>query len=96
MKAMLEFLRLLTLPCEGITGLLSRDLDGQTSRAHRVAFRIHLLYCTACRRYRRHLRILRAALRRLGEDFTGMRPLPGSALPADARARMAAFLRDQG
>lgn len=81
------------LTCEEIAQLVSQSLDRQLSFPERLMVRFHLLYCKACRRYRRQVEFLRLAIRRYldqieaGEE-TG---LPG--LSESARERMARVLR---
>lgn len=92
MKAMLDALRLiLTLRCEGASLLSSRELDERLTPTERLALRGHLLACRSCRAFRRQLALIHAQARRLS-------PLPGDdadALGPEARARIAAALRDE-
>jgi hypothetical protein len=95
MKRLLEFLRVVNHPCREMTAHISHALDDpQVPWSIRLAYRIHLLYCTACRRYRRQLGVLREALQRLRPDgdldVTG-----GPTLPAEARERIARALRSR-
>jgi len=95
MTRLLEFLRLLNLPCRDITALVSRSLDEELSFGERFAARLHVLYCSACRRYRRQLRLLHELLGRAGDggrDAVSV-PLPG--LPDEARQRLRRLLRSR-
>ncbi len=47
------------LNCEQATRLASEGLDRPLTRKERWALKLHLLLCRGCRRYRRHLEILR-------------------------------------
>ena len=60
--------RLLNMPCEGMSRLTSESFDRDLGRLERLALRSHLIYCAACRRYRRQLELLRCAMRRLARD----------------------------
>jgi predicted anti-sigma-YlaC factor YlaD len=88
MRRLLEAWRLLNLPCEGMSRLASESLDRELSRLERVALRSHLLYCTACRRYRRQLERIRGALRKLAGDLEAGVPSPGPRLPDEVRERI--------
>ena len=59
---MKRFFRLLFMPCDGISGLVSESLDRDLTPVERVGVRLHLLYCSACRRYRKHTRAIRTML----------------------------------
>lgn len=95
---MRELLRLLNAPCRDIAALVSASMDTELSGAQRWAVRIHLLYCRACRAYRRHVRMLRqivqAALRQsdaaIAEAETGRPalPTPAPTLSDEARERI--------
>jgi predicted anti-sigma-YlaC factor YlaD len=56
--------RILNLPCCEATRLASESLDRDLGALDRLALRSHLLCCSACRRYRRQIGLLRDALRR--------------------------------
>lgn len=87
--------RLLNLPCEGMARLASESLDRNLTRSERVALRLHVLYCMACRRYLRQLRLIRRALRQLAMRLETDRPLPGPGLPDAVRARIKQLLERQ-
>jgi predicted anti-sigma-YlaC factor YlaD len=53
---------MLNLPCDRISELVSRSLDERLGRVERLAYQSHLVYCSACRRYRRHLLVIREAM----------------------------------
>lgn len=86
--------RLLNLPCEGMARLASEALDRELSPLERLALHSHLLYCTACRRYLRQIRLLRSALRRLAARIDADDPSLGPGLPNDLRDRIKRALRD--
>ncbi|MCP4250021.1 MAG: hypothetical protein GY778_23515 [bacterium] len=85
---MKEFLRLLSAPCTEISRQTSRSLDEPLPRSHRVAIRIHYLYCTACRRYRRQIEKIRQALQAAATDEPGAEALSDLTLPPAARERI--------
>jgi predicted anti-sigma-YlaC factor YlaD len=84
---------LLNLPCEGMSRLASESLDRELGRTERIALRSHLLYCVACRRYARQIRLLRTVLRRLAERLETNQPLPGPGLTDEMRERIKRTLR---
>jgi hypothetical protein len=53
--------KILTLPCEEASKLVSEGLDRELSRADRLALGAHMLSCRSCRRFRRHANTLRRA-----------------------------------
>jgi hypothetical protein len=61
----MNFLRRLThlVTCKEATRLLSQREDRQLTRGEVLRLRLHLLACTACSRFARQLRMLRAAMR---------------------------------
>jgi hypothetical protein len=64
---LIEFFRLLNRPCRDMTALISQSQDRRLSRSERWALRLHVLYCRACRRFGRQIRLLRDTLQRLAE-----------------------------
>jgi hypothetical protein len=70
--------------CKDTTRLLSEALDHDLPAGKRLAARIHLLLCTPCTRFRRHLLFLRDAARRF--DRADSHASVG--LSAEARARI--------
>ncbi|NPU91063.1 MAG: hypothetical protein HPY82_04050 [Gammaproteobacteria bacterium] len=59
------------LRCRDVAREASNFVDGPVTWQHRLALWLHLFYCVHCRRFMRHLKILRR--------FNGQRPQP----PAD-------------
>jgi anti-sigma factor RsiW len=90
-----EFFRLLNQPCRDMTALLSRSMDRDLPFSERFAYKVHLLYCTACRRYIRQLRLIRDALRRAVDRLAEVDGLPGAGLSPAARKRIARALRNR-
>jgi hypothetical protein len=87
MRMAKDILRVLNMPCREHTTLFSRQLDAPLSRGEAVGLRIHIVYCRGCRRFRAHLRHLRALGRTLA-DAAGREP----GLPTDARERLNALI----
>ena len=88
MSRLIRIWRLLNLPCAGVTRLSSESLDRDLSRLERFAQQSHILYCRACRRYSRQLKLVRCAMRQLATCLETDQPLPGPGLPDDARERI--------
>jgi hypothetical protein len=80
--------RLLNLPCEGMSRLASRSLDGGLAPMERFALRLHLIYCASCRRYRRQLKQIQCALRKLAGGNEAECYSEGPGLPDQVRARI--------
>jgi hypothetical protein len=89
-----EFLRLLFAPCSEISLRASTAMDHDLPRSHRVAVSFHCLYCKACRRYRRQIRFMRAALWALVSDAPLARILPDVSLSPEARDRLRRSIRE--
>ncbi len=83
---------LLNMRCDEVVQFVSQDHDRDLTRAERFAIRTHLLYCTACRRYRRQIAALRQALRLHVKQIQHLKPGGQLALPAEARARISRAL----
>jgi len=79
-----DFIRTLNFPCREHTELLSRQLDAPLPRGQAFALRLHLLYCSSCRRFKTQVRRLRELARTLGTELG-----PDAALPDDVRQRIA-------
>lgn len=87
-RTLLTIWRILTLPCEDSTRLMSASLDQQLPWSERVAFRLHAVGCGSCRRFFRQIRFLRTAAEqqcRAPNDTTGD---DSNALPPAARQRL--------
>ena len=83
-----SILKILTLKCREAAELTSASMDGDLTRADRWALRLHLMVCTACRRYRRQLRALRQFLERATRQLESGGDLPGPPLPEGLRQRL--------
>ncbi len=96
MKRLARILRLLNLPCVEIVHLVSQSLDRDLPWGDRMAIRMHMLYCTACCRFRRQMRLLREALHRYTErSELGEFAFPSSLSP-EARRRIKRALGANG
>ena len=95
MRKFWTFLRLLNQPCRDMASLMSRALDGNLTPTERFAINLHMLYCTACRRYNKQLGFMRRIL-----EHTGSAALDGwtdesVTLSPQAREKLQAALKDQ-
>jgi predicted anti-sigma-YlaC factor YlaD len=86
---------LLNLPCEGIARLASESLDRELGRMERIALRSHVLYCKACRRYRRQIEHLRCSMRKLAGNIEAGVPAPDLRLPDEVRERIKRALKGE-
>ncbi|MCB9559785.1 MAG: hypothetical protein H6708_05200 [Kofleriaceae bacterium] len=77
------------MTCRDATALASHQLGGTPSVRQRLALRVHLLMCGACRRAARQLRATVALLHAIGHDEPG----PSAAREA---ALLDAFRRRDG
>jgi predicted anti-sigma-YlaC factor YlaD len=95
MRRLLTLWWLLNMPCREAAQLVSESLDRKLTRAERLAVRLHLLYCVACRRYRRQVFLLKSALRRPADDGSQPRePLAIAELDPEVRERIKRRLRE--
>jgi predicted anti-sigma-YlaC factor YlaD len=53
------------LTCKDISETATDHLEGKTSSASRLKFRLHLLYCKNCRRYYRQIQLTISTLQKL-------------------------------
>lgn len=58
------------LSCNDATRLMSQEQDRPLGLRERIALRLHVLICDACRNYRRQMDVLRAACRRFRDGDT--------------------------
>ncbi len=85
--------RLLHLPCREASRLTSESLDRDLGTLDRLALRSHLLCCSACRRYRRQIGLLREAMRGLAARAEADDELSGPPLPDHVRDRIERALK---
>jgi predicted anti-sigma-YlaC factor YlaD len=88
-------LQVLTLSCEAASELSSRELDESLPRLDRIAISCHVLACKSCRRFRKHIRVIREAVRcreRLLIEADGNE----GHLSSEARNRIAIAIREAG
>jgi predicted anti-sigma-YlaC factor YlaD len=79
--------------CEKVSLSESDSLDRRLSRWERLMVNAHQLSCPACRRFRRQIRSLDAALARIRARHEAEGRLSGLCLPPDARKSIKAALR---
>ena len=60
---------ILTLRCEDSIRILSESRDGPVSWVELWAYRLHLIGCVPCRRFRRQIDFIRRAARRRGSEL---------------------------
>jgi predicted anti-sigma-YlaC factor YlaD len=84
----------MNLPCREISELVSRSLDHELPRAERLAVTLHLLYCKACRRFRRQVLTLKTAMARLASDASCAERAEIPHLAPEARERIKRTLRE--
>lgn len=89
MKRLRRLRSILTLACDSASELASSQLDGPLDLVDRLALGGHLIICPPCRRFRRQIRFLRLACRRV-------RPPVGEVdtLSEEARRRILQALRE--
>jgi len=90
-----SLVHLLFAHCDEMSAVASESFDRDLSRAERFALRLHLLYCSACRRAGGQMRAIRRAMGRLAEDVDAMgraSTVPGLS-PAD-RDRLRRVVED--
>jgi hypothetical protein len=82
--------------CKRATELLSDSMQRKLTRYERVCLSLHMLICTACRRVRRQVRLIRSVMRQhaseLGRSDSGQLVR----IPEDVRRRIAATLNAHG
>ena len=79
--------------CEIVSEHESDSLDRRLSRWERLMINAHQLSCPGCRRFRRQVRTLRAALDQIRARREAGEQLAGVFLPPDVRRRIKAALR---
>jgi len=55
------------MPCKEVTHLVSQGLDRRLGFGERVALRVHFAICGGCKNFDRQMKLLREAMRQLGE-----------------------------
>jgi len=89
-----RFLRKIQLPCEDVSELISRACDENLSPPQSLAMKFHLLYCAACRRYRKQLDVLDEAAKRLAAQADPILPEAPPTLSDEARERIRRSLHE--
>ena len=91
MRNPLRIWRILNGPCRDMTALISRSMDERLGFWERFGYKLHLVYCRACRRYRKQLLTLREIIR--GADSEASQAA-GPTLSPDARKRIQDAVQD--
>jgi hypothetical protein len=84
-------LRALWPSCREVSRLQSAAIQQPLSLGRRLGLKFHLLVCSWCRRYGKHVGFLRAAAHEHAHDEAAITP---AALSSDARERMKRSLQD--
>jgi len=79
------------LSCKEVSELASESLDRPLTAGERLRMGLHLALCGLCRRYRRQIRFLHRAARRLDDD---REPPIVQPLDDEARRRIAERIAD--
>jgi hypothetical protein len=81
------------LTCKQASHLISEGQERPMTRKERWSLRVHLWMCDNCRRFERHIRFLRKALRLMGKQLES--GAQGPDLPPEAKDRIRQVLQDQ-
>src|SRR5215467_14153174 len=79
-----------TPTCPEIVRILSLGMDKELSLMMRIKLRIHFLMCSFCERYMKQLKYIRQVSREFPDKIG---EISDASLPADAKERMKAVLR---
>ena len=79
-----------TPTCPEVVRILSLGMDKELSLIMRLKLRIHYLMCSFCERYMKQLKYIRQVSREFPEKIGDV---SDASLPADAKERMKAALR---
>jgi predicted anti-sigma-YlaC factor YlaD len=93
MSKLINIVRMMNLRCEDVSLLVSRSMDARLSFWERLACRSHLLYCSACRRYRTHLQALRKLAGKVADESGALSIPSREGLTPEARERIRQALR---
>ena len=80
-----------TPTCPEVVRILSVGMDNKLSLMMRLKLRIHYLMCSFCERYMKQLKYIRQVSREFPEKVG---EVSDASLPADAKERMKAVLRE--
>jgi hypothetical protein len=99
-KLITVLFEILTLSCRSASRLSSVALDRELLRRERIALKLHLLCCSACRRFQRQVTFIDRAVHQYLKETpcaVGRCSATGDALPSlppEARERIKAALRE--
>lgn len=82
-----KLLTRLMLSCDGVAELTSQALDEKLSLLTRFRVGMHMMVCRFCRRYQRHLLLIRSILGPSVEEISDSQSLAPN-LPAAAKVRI--------
>lgn len=66
-----SLISMLQINCREASELISAAADGDLSKRDRIALRIHLVLCAACKRFSAQMSLLRAAMSALPRRWRG-------------------------
>lgn len=89
-------IKVLNVNCRQASRLISEAMDRELSFMERLGLRLHLMICTACRAWRRQVRLIRLAMRKLDErDSATASTLDQARLTPEARQRIRTVLESR-
>ena len=91
-KRMFEFFKLLNAGCEDHARLISLSMDQSLSRSQRMGLKLHLMYCRACRQFRRDAHLMRETINMGCEHACEFPQSKESALPPESADAISASL----
>ena len=92
---MLKFLKLLNARCEDHARLISMSMDSSLPFSQRLAVKSHLLYCRACRQFRKQALLMRETIRTGKATASEFPHASTPALSSGARDKIAAALKQR-
>jgi len=84
--------------CQKATQLLSKQMDESLSKWEKFQLNLHLLVCWACRRFQKHLILLRKIYRDFARESIAFEQYAEAGLPdlrPEAKARILSAIRDK-
>lgn len=76
--AVRDALGVLRMPCREHTTLFTRQLDEPLRPGIAAGLRLHVLYCSGCRRFRAQVRLLHELAAHVGREVENGEPMPDS------------------
>ena len=95
MARLKRIIYLLNMPCNDVAELISRSLDEELPRSERMAVRLHMMYCSMCRRFRKHVLRLRETMKQISQSHEAEELNLETSLSAEARERIRGSFHDR-